>query len=160
MTSWTDQIACMPMTDTKHIFDAASDFQIGSSILGEQFGQPIWPLRATVVTGAFAAELYLKCLLELASIAIPKVHRLTDLYELLPPDKRITVNAQYKKIHSDGGDILDVLVAHDATFVDWRYIFDKQHEGFCLDFGTLRDACIALREAILLLRPDWRMPGR
>ena len=148
------------MTDPKHIFDAASDFLVGSSILGEQFGQPIWPMRATVVTGVLAAELYLKCLLELTSTAVPKVHKLEELYERLPPGTRNAVDSQFKSIHSDGGAILDVFVAHSATFVHWRYIYEKQSEAFSLDFKTLRDACVALHEAILVIQPDWRMPRK
>ena len=61
-------------------------------------------------------------------------------------------------MNSDGRVILDVFVAHNSTFIDWRYIFQKQSEKFCLDFKILRAACIALHKATLVFLPDWRMP--
>lgn len=145
------------MTDPKHIFHAASDFRTGSRILDQRFGQPIWPIRATVVTGAFAAELYLKCLLLLTTNVIPRVHKLVDLYDNLPPEMRKGVEAHYQSIHPGGGAIRDVFVTHNATFVDWRYIFEKQDGPFGLDFATLRDACTALHEATVGLRPHWKV---
>jgi hypothetical protein len=143
------------MTDPKHIFHAASDFRTGSDILGQRFGQRIWPIRATVVTAAFAAELYLKCLLLLTTRAIPKVHKLVDLYDNLPSETRKAVEASYQSIRP-GAAIREVLIAHNATFVDWRYIFEKQDKPFSLDFGSLRDACAALHETTIGLRPDWK----
>ena len=137
-------------------FHAARDFQTGSGILADRFGRAVFPLRSTVVTAAFSVELYLKCLLRLTAGTIPKSHKLVDLHDALPTDTKDLVKAQYGQVAPKSGGFRDVLLEHNATFVEWRYLFEKQSETFALDYQPLRNAAVALYEAIITLRPDWR----
>jgi hypothetical protein len=147
----------MKMIDPKYIFDAARDFQIGSGFLAEQFGQPIWPLRSTVVTAAFAAELYLKCLLFLTTNAIPHAHGLVDLFDKLLPETKNLVEEMYHRVTSDSkSSFREALDEHNKTFVDWRYLFEQQDGAFNLNFKPLLNASSALQQAILGFRPEWK----
>lgn len=142
--------------DEKYLFDAAQDFETGSRILAEQFGRRILPLRTTVVTLAFAVELHLKCLLRFTAGAIPRSHKLVDLYDALPTEAKDLARAKYHAIAPQAGELRDVLLEHNETFVEWRYIFERQDRAFSLDFQPLRDAATALHDATVSLRPGWR----
>ena len=140
----------------KYVFDAARDFQTGSRILADQFGQAVFPLRTTVVSSAFSVELYLKCLLLLTIGTVPKSHKLLDLYDALPTDTKDVAQAKYYAVAPRSSQLRDVLAEHNGTFVEWRYLFEKQDKPFSLDWLSLRDAATALHEATLSLQPDWR----
>mgnify|MGYP001578310399 FL=1 len=140
----------------KYIFDAAKDFETGSRILAEQFGQRIFPVRAVVVTSAFAIELYLKCLLLLTAGAIPKSHKLVDLYDALPNEVKHLAREKYHVIAPKEGELRDALLEHNETFVEWRYIFERQDREFSLRFKPLLDAATALYDTTFSFRPEWR----
>lgn len=140
----------------KYVFDAARDFQVGSRILADRFGQAVFPLRTTVVSSAFSVELYLKCLLLLTVGNVPKSHKLLDLYDALPTNTKDLAQAKYYAVAPQSGQLRDALAEHNGTFVEWRYIFEKQDKPFNLNYLSLRDAATALNEATLSLQADWR----
>ena len=146
----------MMTLNVEHIFHAARDFQTGSEILADRFGQAVFPLRSTVVTAAFSVELYLKCLLLLTAGSIPRSHKLVDLHDALPSDTKGLVKAKYVEVAPDSGELRDILLEHNATFVEWRYLFEKQSGSFTLNYQPLRNVGIAFYEAVISLRPDWK----
>ena len=136
-------------TGTRYVFDAAQDFHVASRVLEGCSGQRVFPLRSAVVTVAFAVELYLKCLSELTTGQKPrKLHTLVDLYDCLPDSAR-------GRCRQVAPALTDILLQHNNTFVDWRYIFEKQSETFTLDLQSLRQAASALYRVITALQPDW-----
>lgn len=83
-----------------------------------------------IVNAAFACELYLKSLIN----EHVETHNLKTLYESLDEITRNTVSLLInKKIHNyNQGFIFDACLENAANvFVDWRYIYEKEHtEGF------------------------------
>lgn len=141
----------------KHIFDAANDLRIGSKILANKFGEPVFPLRSTIVTAAFSAELYLKCLLYVSDKDVPRGsagHDLKILYQNLGKDLQ-------QKIESNKGadcgtqSISDLMEELRNTFGDWRYIYEKQGNTFSLNFRALRGLVQALDKTVREVKPEW-----
>ena len=103
-------------------------------MMGNPFDQRVFPLRSAVVTLAFSIELYLKYLAAKTLGQPGKGHDLSELYRSLPQSVRDLVNTHYKHSRPIG----DVLEAHKDAFIEWRYIYEKQHGSFALDFQSLR----------------------
>jgi len=132
------------------VLDAARDFRIASQMLGAQFGQTYWPLRSTVMCAAFSAELYLKYLAVGTTGDLEREHDLRKLYDALPEGVRILVATKYQGQRP----LLDVLSEHRATFVEWRYIFEKQSGAFGLDCNSLIALCSALDAAASVVHAE------
>jgi HEPN domain-containing protein len=141
--------------NVKYIFDAARDFRIGSGMLAERFGPGVFPLRTTVVTSAFSVELYLKCLLLLTTGKVPKLHKLAELHDALLPETKDLANAKYHAIAPHSGQLRDALAEHNDTFVEWRYLFERQDKPFTLNYRSLLDAATCLHETTVSLRTEW-----
>lgn len=117
-------------------------------MMGNPFEQRVFPLRSAVVTLAFSLELYLKYLAAM-SLGEPRPgHDLAKLWALLPQWMRDQVAQHY----SHGRSIEDVLQTHKDVFIEWRYIFEKQHTTFTLDLQSLRLFCDALEATAVELR--------
>lgn len=116
------------MKNNKRILDAARDFRIASEMLRSKFGEPIFPLRSTVVTIAFSIELYLKYLAASVGLEI-KGHDLNVLYMKLPEDMRTRIASQF----CGSRPIVDILQDYRNIFVDWRYIYEKQDSSFSIN---------------------------
>ena len=144
----------------KHIFDAANDLRIGSEILESKFGEPVFPLRSTVVTAAFAAELYLKCLLYVCGKDVPRGrdgHNLKTLYEALGNDLQQKVETHFKESVHGTQTIRALTEEFQNTFNDWRYIYEKQSNTFLLlNFKSLRTLVQVLDKSVREMKPDWK----
>jgi hypothetical protein len=103
-----------------------------------------------IVCGAFAVELYLKCLLVLDGTEV-REHAPSELFAALKPDTRKHV-AKFFPTSSEG-DVKRILTGLDGAFVGWRYVYEgrKNH----IDHGVLDTAFESLERAILDLHPDW-----
>lgn len=145
-------------TDSRHVFDAANDLRIGSEILESRFGQPVFPLRSTVVTSALSAELYLKCLLYISGKKVPrgrKGHDLSALYQRLETNLQQQIVSNFKSTKHDPQKILDLIDEFKDTFMDWRYIYERQMNNFLLNFKALRAFVQALDKTVREERPQW-----
>ena len=143
----------------KHVFDAANDLRIGSEILESKFGEPVFPVRSTVVTAAFSAELYLKCLLYVSGKDVPrgrKGHDLKMLYETLGSDLQQMVESNFKATNHGTQAILDLMEEFKNTFNDWRYIYEKQATAFRLNYKPLRALVQALNKTTREVKPEWK----
>ncbi len=147
----------MTTQNAKYIFDAANDFRIASEILESRFGQKVFPLRSTIVTTAFSAELYLKCLLNIEKNNNSNGHSLKDLYQKLGNNLRMKIEANYKNASSTKKQTKDVLDECKDIFVDWRYIYEKQNSAFSIDFRALRHIVVALDKTVRELKPEWNI---
>jgi hypothetical protein len=120
------------------------------------------------VNGAFAVELYLKCLLEIESGQIPATHNLKDLFYQLSRDSRGKLKRDHDKRIQDNSmllsfrkrlgiktDLHSLLEDGQDIFKQFRYMFEGVPDrtkplGFALEpFGEL------VRKRILDLRPEW-----
>ena len=120
------------------------------------------------VNGAFAVELYLKCLLAVECGQIPATHNLKDLFYQLSResqrklkrdhDKRIQDNSMLVGFRQRLGiktDLDSLLEDGQDVFKQFRYMFEGVPDrtkplGFALEpFGEL------VRNRILDLRPKW-----
>jgi hypothetical protein len=119
------------------------------------------------VNGAFAVELYLKCLLAVENRRIPKIHNLVSLFERVSPDSREKLKRRHDELETNNTVLsefrkkgiktdLDSLLRHaQDVFEQFRYMFEAVPDrmeplGFALDlFGQI------VRNRILDLRPEW-----
>lgn len=128
------------MTSRQHILDSARDFRTGSAILASQFGQPVFPLRTTIIAAAFSIELYIKFLIAVNNITITKRHNLAVLYGLLPVSVQQRVAIEYR-----GSVPVDqALATYKNVFIDWRYVYETQHQAFTLNWRDLQHLVDAL----------------
>lgn len=145
--------------DYKHVFDAANDLRIGSEILESRCGEPVFPLRSTVVTAAFSAELYMKCLLYVSGRDVPRGrdgHDLKILYEALGPDLHQKIESNFKAGNHDAQTVPALIEEFKDTFNDWRYIYEKQSVAFSLNLKSLRALVKVLDRTVRVIRPDWK----
>jgi len=119
------------------------------------------------VNGAFAVELYLKCLLTVEGGQIPSTHNLKALFQQLSRQSR----AKLKKLHKERAsndavfaalrqrgiktDLDSLLEQGQDVFEQFRYIYegiprDRQQVGFALNIFA---GCV--RDRILDLRLEW-----
>lgn len=143
----------------KDVFDAANDLRIGSEILESKFGQPVFPLRSTVVTAAFSAELYLKCLLYVSGKVFPRGregHDLKILYQVLESDLQKKIESNFKGTYHGTQAILDLMDEFKSTFSDWRYIYEKPANTFLLNYKALRALVQALDKTVREAKPEWK----
>ena len=143
----------------KHIFDAANDLRIGSEILESKFGQSVFPLRSTIVTAAFSAELYLKCLLYISGKDVPRGregHDLKVLYEALESDLQQKIESNFKDTNHGTQPMLDLMDEFKNTFNDWRYIYEKQATAFLINYKALCVLVQALDKTVRELKPEWK----
>ncbi len=142
----------------KHIFDAANDLRIGSEILGNKFGEPVFPLRSTIVTAAFSAELYLKCLLYVSGRNVPRGHSGHDLkvlYQALQGDLQQKIESNFNSLNDSAVAILDLMEEFKNTFEDWRYIYEKQATSLFINYKRLYALVQALDKTVKELKPEW-----
>lgn len=142
----------------KHVFDAANDLRIGSEILEGKFGQPVFPLRSTVVTTSFAAELYFKCLLYIHGKSVPRGrdgHNLYILYKALGVDLQQKIEANLNETTQRDQSVLELTKEFKNTFIDWRYVYDRQSNSFSLNFRSLRMLVQILDKTVREIKPEW-----
>lgn len=143
----------------KYVFDAANDLRVGSEILGGEFGQSVFPLRSTVVTAAFSAELYLKCLLYVSGRNVPRGrdgHDLEVLFKALGIDLQQKVETNFKEESRGTQTILALMQEFKNTFNEWRYIYEKQANTFLLNFKSLRTLVQVLDKIVREIKPEWK----
>ena len=143
----------------KYVFDAANDLRVGSEILASKFGEPIFPLRSTVVTSAFSVELYLKCLLYVSGKAIPRGrsgHDLKILYQALGSNLQDKIELDFKGANRSACTILDLFDEFKNTFTDWRYIYEKQSNTFFLNYKALNILVQVLDKTVREEKPEWK----
>jgi len=143
----------------KYVFDTANDLRIGSEILGSKFGESVFPLRSTVVTAAFSAELYLKCLLYVSGKDVPRGregHDLKILYKALGSGIQQKIESNFKGINHGTQTVLDLMEEFKNTFNDWRYIYEKQATAFLLNYKALCVLVQVLDKTVREIKPEWK----
>ena len=106
------------------LFEAAEVFREASELLRANLVPTQMRMAAPwAVNGAFALELYLKCLLTIECGAYPDSHDLSELFRNLPRQTRHTL----RKIHDKAAD-------QDATFARARAA------GYQTDLASLLEA--------------------
>ena len=104
------------------------------------------------VCGAFAVEVYVKCILADNGAPIPQKHDLVLLFSNIPRAQRQKLSSLWKA-HGNSGAIEDSLKPVATAFEDWRYVFERPVADLDdLDFGPLHKL---FREFILSLHPQW-----
>ncbi|HML35945.1 MAG TPA: hypothetical protein PKA19_00765 [Bacillota bacterium] len=91
-----------------------------------------WPVAPVIVNAAFACEIYLKVLNQIAGKEM-KGHHLDVLYDALPRDEQDKIRKELKLITSVFNEKLKKI---SNSFVDWRYIFETPELEIDLQFLT------------------------
>jgi len=125
---------------------------------------------AGIVNSAFAAELYMKCLIFLETGATAKTHDLHKLYKLLKPVTRADIEQRFDEkrqgVPVQGAEAYyartgrrfadsfkDLITLGRDAFVEWRYLYEDSSSG--LEYGLVPLPDI-LANLILEKKPEWR----
>lgn len=139
-------------------FTTAERFRMAYSILDsmrsdEQYGSTVELYIPRTVCGAFAVEVYLKCLLcDFGTPFIPQKHQLRLLFDNLPREQKQRIGKLWRAQGNDG-TIEAVLDFVSLSYDHWRYVFEREFADLepC-DFEPLHQV---LRGFILWMHPDW-----
>ena len=119
------------------------------------------------VNGAFAVELYLKCLLTVEGSHVPSTHNLKNLFQQLSRESRARITRRHNDLAKENAglaafrrkgintELNSLLDDGQDVFKNFRYLFESipnrmKPIGFALElFGEI------VRNRILDLRPDW-----
>ena len=107
------------------------------------------------VNGAFATELYLKCIHSLASGISPRGHNLKKLFYALPVARRKRLCEIY---HGLCKNKLDTDIKSGCkVFEDWRYGYERANMPEIYRSGWSGELPEAARNMIFEIMPDWKM---
>lgn len=116
-------------------------------------------LAPGVICYAFASELYLKALHQIAFSKAPRGHKLNVLFGNLPVTTRQIVEGFYQaQIGADPTKLASDLLNFSSAFEDWRYVYEQG--GQELRLGALIHLTIALYRSVLHQRPNWPIVSR
>lgn len=116
-------------------------------------------LAPGVVCYAFACELYLKTLHQIALGKAPKGHKLNVLFGNLPlPIRRVVDGLYQEQTAADPKALTGDLLNFNTAFEDWRYVYESNSQD--LRLGRLIQFAIALRHTVRHQRPDWPLVKR
>lgn len=158
-------------SDWEQAFNIASGFADSAAVLHRESARVLSGPGQTVqvpfvipaiVCSAFAAELFMKCLVLVERGAAPRGHQLRTLFSRLAPASRAAVSkrfdelivanptaqamkAQFPDVPLAIDDVLDTV---DRVFEQWRYAYEG-HAGSAYGLSELAQA---VRERILELR--------
>lgn len=106
----------------KSAFENANEFLSGAGLI---FMHDIRLIQVASVNLAFACELYLKAMLFELDIDFDRIHRIIELYRLLPEkyQKKIKANVHFKYEKEDNFEL--VLEEISNTFVFLRYSHER-----------------------------------
>lgn len=119
--------------------------------------QWVYLAAPSVVCGALALELYLKCLRVLDGRPIKKGHEVSRLFEGLNAATQERITNEWRRTFHPGATMTPVdfrrsIEPLDAVFVEWRYVFEST--ALRLDTRPLDAALTAVQQVLLELRPD------
>jgi hypothetical protein len=113
------------------------------------------PTSPMIACYAFAAELYLKSLMVLATGGVMTGHRLNVLFNRLPTETQASVAERFRSlINATEADLREALSDLGAAFVDWRYIYESD-PGRHIDVRALVHFVQSLFAEIRDRKPDW-----
>jgi hypothetical protein len=162
-----EQVPLKQAADPRQIFDHACRF-LGSDQLLRRIGKPGsgWELtvaQPAMVLSAFAAELFLKCLLIMESGAAPPTHRLDSLFkrvshkrqrriqELWETDGRPKLQPLCRSLNLPS-DLSNALAKCGSAFEKLRRYYEDPNKVvyYIGDFAWI------LMRVIVEIEPDWR----
>lgn len=113
----------------KMIFDQANSFYICSARIRKSMddeGRPDLYSAPLAVNLAFGCELYLKALLAINSINSKRLHRLDDLFELLPTELQNDINSRLVERYPEENDAFGrkMIEVVANSFIEWRYCYE------------------------------------
>lgn len=102
----------------------ADDFYIGAGLIFKQ--SPLELIQVISVNLAFSCELYLKAMLYELDVDFRKIHRISDLYKLLPEEqqKKVRENVHFRHEKKDNFEL--VLEEISDVFVFLRYAYERK----------------------------------
>lgn len=150
----------LPARDARAIFTSAEDFWHASRKL---FTAENWRVTGPqIVCGAFAIELFLKCILvDCGATTIPAKHDLLLIYNNIPKQTRaeiLKVWAEFTRPTFPDG--LEEVLSRGANLFDrWRYRFELPQNvpGLEITFPKVQRL---LHYFILTKHPDWQDEDR
>lgn len=150
------------------VFKSACGFRKAAKLLKETYKKGEYDLlNPCNVNLAFAAELFIKCLLYLNAASVPKHHELKELFRNLSKIHRQRINKLFmeevkKKPYiarieaiepSFKFEINEVLEASNDSFKEWRYIFEEREQT--VQFYGVEEFVDALHTYIQTVKSEW-----
>jgi len=152
-----------PGTPELNMFAQAEQFHAAGhrSLCGvrDPSGRVELHLAPGVICYAFACELYLKALHQIANGKAPRGHKLNVLFGNLPAAIRQSVEGMYRlQTGADEMALASDLLNFNSAFEDWRYVYEQN--GQELRLGRLIHLTITLYRSVRDLRPQWPIAAR
>ena len=159
------------MIDPLKLFHRAEAFRLASSVLGEKIHVTPNLMAPYAVAGAFALELYLKCILSIERANPKKEHDLVKLFALVSPQTQTRIREHFLNqspvatlvrlaLESKVGKPIDfdaTLSRSKDVFFKWRY---PDSYGWDVGASGWSDDIVEVTRAVILdLRPDWSHSG-
>jgi hypothetical protein len=110
------------------------------------------PMSPAIVCYAFSAELYLKLLHAISSGAVPRGHKLDELFLSLSSETQAAIAEMY-----GAAEMSTHIAAVSSAFVEWRY--QHEHETLTINWHVLVNLCRACHRVTRRLRPDLKVFG-
>src|ERR1700728_824442 len=123
------------------------------------------------VMDAFAAELYLKCLIHLCGGVAPGTHNWVLLVSLIPKKTQDRMKEHFEKYKNSGwgaamqkargSPFLDFdayLPFGEIMFKDMRYPYEHKNPNAMIGGANVSLIRVSSRDAILDIKPDWGQP--
>ena len=140
----------------KNIYTAREMFYNGCSFaaggeLCQKSGEKNFYNLPLIINYSLSCEILLKALLVLSSKEIPLKHELKVLFELLPEEMQLEINAEMIEKHGSLLNSLGIPIIDEISnaFITWRYIYEKIPGKFAsinIDTDYLITFCEILRE--------------
>jgi HEPN domain-containing protein len=150
------------------VFKSASSFKRAAALLKQAHKDGDWDMLFPFATNsAHAAELFMKCLMHLDGVSVPKTHSLKELFRNLQKTHREWIRIHFeeevkKKPYISKVEAFEpefkfeldkVLEATDNSFEEWRYIFEERDET--VRFFAMEELTDALHCYVLTIKTEW-----
>jgi len=138
------------------IFTSAKQFALATEILAVQNDTNLHP--PSVVCASLTIELLIKCILCKRGIKHRKVHKHSQLFELLAYEDQSTVLKEFNNIANKNLTIDEFKIllkeTADNSFIEWRYLHEKTlsaRSNLRIDQKTLADITNAFGKTAALI---------
>jgi capsule polysaccharide modification protein KpsS len=105
-----------------------------------------------IVCYAFAIEIYLKLLSQMAQVEIKRKHTLSILFNTLP---RNYIEIIVKHYNLSEAELRKAISDVSNAFVEWRYLYEQ--DGAIMSTKILSNICVCLHQAVREIKPNLKV---
>lgn len=153
-----------PVPAERATYNAARQFTVAAKFISsqpEKDGKITFPIQPYITCVSFSIELYLKCILQIEGAKDVRGHKLAALFKQLSKAARDNVlfylRGAYADLSLPEHFLNNELVNIDNSFVEWRYVHEKDFAHINLQF--LRRFAWACQMHVRYLKKEWLPEG-